>query len=554
MTSKLHLTVPKEFENARAQVSILGQDLSVQQSTTLKAAAAGIDLEPGIYAARAVLADGHVLQAAFKLAKGKKKAVVELTAMPSLSSSPSPSLPSPDAESDAGQGGFVPESAILTSLTNFDAQLRFETPIELVAAPEPPSLSLVSLGLDGTVRTSGAPVLQDPAGKIVVSPEDSIRFVRALYPAGELFVAAPTSHAEQATLTFSPGNPGDVQFDLQDDDADLMLAYLGSRRVEQLSRLVEDYWGRSRELLRGKYKHPVAAAVGAYVMVLVGSPNQDEGDCSSPGNWLDQWTGNLFGDFPWLIDGLCIRGEVLARRGAHEEAIRLFCMLPERGLPMFTFGFRFALDRLSGYRNAAAKGLLAQGHLQRIEAVLEPLQRLAVTVDFQRPVLSFWRPAPNAAPARAIVAPQRWTLSDPGSAADLTRAAEAAATTTLPATRRSPMGEALERGRRRGARAVSNEEFLQRLMARRPEAEVRYRGMLESARRRAGIRAGIDGLRRGRARVGARGHAGNDRAQGAPGAVRHQRLAGRGQCQDVRRRGGGTGERPRTRDATRCSR
>ncbi|OWK22173.1 hypothetical protein AJ88_15665 [Mesorhizobium amorphae CCBAU 01583] len=137
-------------------------------------------------------------------------------------------------------------------------------------------------------------------------------------------------------------------------------------------------------------------------------------------------------------------------------------MLPERGLPMFTFGFRFALDRLSGYRNAAAKGLLSQGHLQRIEAVLEPLQRLAVTVDFQRPVLSFWRPVPNAAP-------------------NLTRAAEAAATTTLPATRRSPMGEALERGRRRGARAASNEEFLQRLLARRPDAEARYRGMLDSA-------------------------------------------------------------------------
>ena len=36
------------------------------------------------------------------------------------------------------------------------------------------------------------------------------------------------------------------------------------------------------------------------------------------------------------------------------------------------------------------------------------------------------------------------------------------------------MGEALERGRRRDARAVNNEEFLQRLMARRPDAEARY--------------------------------------------------------------------------------
>ncbi|OWK22172.1 hypothetical protein AJ88_15660 [Mesorhizobium amorphae CCBAU 01583] len=180
----------------------------------------------------------------------------------------------------------------------------------------------MSLGLDGTVRSSGA-VLQDPAGKIVVSPEDNIRFVRARYPVGELFVAAPTSRSEQATLTFAPGNPSDVQLDLQDDDADLMLAYLGSRRVEQLSRLVRDYWERSRELVRDKHKHPVAAAVGAYVMVLVGSPNQDEGDCVSPGNWLDRWTSNLFGDFPWLVDGLASAAK--SWRGAARMKKRSAC-------------------------------------------------------------------------------------------------------------------------------------------------------------------------------------------------------------------------------------
>lgn len=376
MSRKLYLTVPKGFENARAQVSILGHDLTIKRSTTLREVADGIELDPGVYGARAVLADGRVLQAAFKIDKRKKKTTVELAAIPSRAS----------IESRAHRG------VALEGVTFDSVALSPEGHPAPVF--KPPSLSLVSLDFEGAVRpVVDIPLPADAAGKVVVAPLASARFVRARYPAGELFVAAPTSESEAVGLTFKPGNPGDVDFDLADDEADLFLAYLGSRRVEQLSQLVEGYWDRSRQLLRGKYDHPIAATVGAYVMVLVGSP-QSEVDCLFPGNWLDRWTRNLFTDFPWLSDGLCIRAEILARRGEHEEAVRLLCLLRERGLPMFTFGFRFAIDRLSGYRTAADTGrLLDNSHKPRIEAVLEPLLKLATMVDFQRPVLSFLRPA-----------------------------------------------------------------------------------------------------------------------------------------------------------------
>ena len=150
MSRKLHLTLPKGFESARAQVSILAQDLTVERSTTLSQAAAGIELEPGIYAARAVLADGRVLQAAFQLTKGGKKAVVELAAMPPLV--PAASMTRADEESDGGgQAGTVPESAVLGSTGRFGFRRQLEIVADLSPVPEPPSLSLVSLGLDGNV-------------------------------------------------------------------------------------------------------------------------------------------------------------------------------------------------------------------------------------------------------------------------------------------------------------------------------------------------------------------------------------------------------------------
>lgn len=506
MGNKLHLTVPEEFEGARAQVSILGHDLTVKRSTTLKEAAGGVELEPGVYAARAVLADGRTLQAAFQLPEGQESAVIELAAMPSIQSAVQPQPPVSDDAHQSGvelegfvdkgldYAGKVLEGFGLRRVTRFDSLRKI-----LVGASDlalgPRSLSLVSLGLDAAAPIDpGVPLTADAAGKVVIPPEAEARFVRARYTDGELFIAAPTSRGESVTLTFTPGGPDEVHFDLEDDDADLLLAYLGSRRVEQLSQLAEDYRKRSRELLQDKHERPIGAAVGAYVLVLVGSPNLNEAECVLPGNWLDRWTSNLCFDFPWLVDGLCIRAEILARRGDHEEAIRLFCQLPERGLPMFTFGFRFALDRLSGYRNAAAKGLLAARHLSRIESVLGSLQGLAGTVDFHRPVLSFWRPSSAEAPGEAALsvteaAPKPAILRNDrsGTAAEDRRpsasnAVRPTAATMSPAPARGvPMTEASERERRRSARAVRNEEFVERLLARRPEARSRYQGLLEAA-------------------------------------------------------------------------
>jgi hypothetical protein len=465
---KLFLTVPKTFEQARAQVSILGRDMTVLRSTTLSEAAGGIELEPGVYAARAVLADGRVLQAAFELSKSRKQAVVELVAMPTPSPRSSMVSSRVAETSIAASSNFLLESVASDAIGSTLFQ-----PASIAArsnaSVEPPRLSLVHIGFDGAISESPDLMPVDPTGKILALPHAGIRFVKAQYQAGDLLVAVPTSHGESATLSFETGDP-DVHVDLEDDDADLLLAYLGSRRVDQLSQLIGGYEEKSRNLLQGKRQRPVAAAVGAYVSVLVGSPTEEESDCLSENNWLDAWTSNLFNDFAWLVDGLCIRAELLARRGEHEEAVRLFCLLSERGLPMFTYGLRFAIDRLNAYRNAAEKGLLQRAHLSSIEATLTPLQQLAATVNFRRPVLSFWHPTTldrQVAELRAPVSPARLNT---------------AVQTQSQVTGRPPMGEAFERQRRQNARKTRNEEFVKRLLARRSEAASHYSAELASGR------------------------------------------------------------------------
>ncbi|MCQ9958307.1 hypothetical protein L6B39_14385, partial [Staphylococcus aureus] len=90
-----------------------------------------------------------------------------------------------------------------------------------------------------------------------------------------------------------------------------------------------------------------------------------------------------------LVDGLCLRAEALARQGDHFHALDLLLDLRSRGLPMFSGGLRFALDRLTSYRTAARVGKLDPAYVVMIDAVLDTLFRTAAGVDFDRPILTF---------------------------------------------------------------------------------------------------------------------------------------------------------------------
>ena len=95
------------------------------------------------------------------------------------------------------------------------------------------------------------------------------------------------------------------------------------------------------ELLLGeKLEDVVAATIGAYALLRLGELER-----------LHDWTENLRNWFPWLPDGAAIRGEHLARLGRHGEALACFAELPRRGLPVFTDGLSYSVDRIRLYVN-----------------------------------------------------------------------------------------------------------------------------------------------------------------------------------------------------------
>jgi hypothetical protein len=371
MTGKLHLTLPSDMSGARVPVSIVNHDLAVIRQSVLPESLGGIELEPGVYAARAVLPNGRSFEAVFEMSEAEESRVQLVELSPAGNATKAARENSTEA---------LPEA-------NVDVVDQLES-IAGDTASYSVVLSLVSIDLDG--KTSAETALQpDPSGAIEVGPLNVNHFVRARSDR-DFYVAAPTSDSERFTISFPSARMTDFNVRLQDDDADLFLRYLDSRRIEQLSELVSDYWPRAKEMLYDKHERPIAAAVGAYVIMLVGSPDPSEGDSTRSGNWLDRWTENLFHSCPWLVDALCIRVELLARRGNHREALDLLQKIPARGLPMFTSGFRFALDRLSSYRNAAASGKLEKDDGDRIDPILNAMHRIAANVNFERPVLSFW--------------------------------------------------------------------------------------------------------------------------------------------------------------------
>jgi hypothetical protein len=69
---------------------------------------------------------------------------------------------------------------------------------------------------------------------------------------------------------------------------------------------------------------------------------------------LKDWTQHLADGSPWLPDSLLVLAEYLARSGDHEAASRALLKLADRGLPLFSSGLSYAVDRLSVYKSLSS--------------------------------------------------------------------------------------------------------------------------------------------------------------------------------------------------------
>jgi len=202
-------------------------------------------------------------------------------------------------------------------------------------------------------------------------------FVQLLQPhMPPINVALPVSPPRGCQIIVTrPADGGlTIGAQLENVEANVILRYYEQALLEQaaITTSAESF----EELLAGKVSDPTAAAVGAYTLLRFGELTR-----------LHDWTRNLWRWFEWLPDGIPIWAEHLARNGEHQRALEILLDLPSRGLPFFSDGLSYAMNRLRLYTSLDAKHF---PNLDRTKAValLEQLQTFATVVDFRKPILT----------------------------------------------------------------------------------------------------------------------------------------------------------------------
>ena len=192
-------------------------------------------------------------------------------------------------------------------------------------------------------------------------------------------VVIPTWHGNGCRLVLKkqPDARYTLEVHLQHVEAELLLRYWEQGRWQLAAGVTDSPAVSAEALLRKKREQPIAAAVGAYALLRLGELER-----------LHDWSGNLMKWFEWLPDSAAIRGEHLARTGDHKEALRAFCKLRERGLPYFSDGLSYAVDRLRFYRGIGEKHFDADD-LKECEANLALLEPFCPFTDFGKPLTTF---------------------------------------------------------------------------------------------------------------------------------------------------------------------
>ncbi|QCO08934.1 hypothetical protein D3868_07740 [Azospirillum brasilense] len=118
-----------------------------------------------------------------------------------------------------------------------------------------------------------------------------------------------------------------------------------------------------------------------------------------------------------FADVALIRAERAARDGRYADALLGFVAAADRGLPMFSYGMNYLIDRLrfyamTGHSTAQGRALnLPASDLATASSALERYQRFALFTDFDEAVLTYTGLDPEA-PDNETLAPSDFSTSD----------------------------------------------------------------------------------------------------------------------------------------------
>jgi hypothetical protein len=173
---------------------------------------------------------------------------------------------------------------------------------------------------------------------------------------------------------------------MENPQADLLLRYWEVDALRPAEAAMQSSLMSAEKLLYAKAQDPVAAALGAYLLLSFGELNR-----------LEDWAQRLVKYNGWLSDGFAIYGEYLARTGEHAQAVRQFRSLCSVGVPIFSAGLFLCEQRLREYsrlmsqapsRDLEQIGLAVQ-ELGPTLSSLERIRRFNRSVDFRRRLTVF---------------------------------------------------------------------------------------------------------------------------------------------------------------------
>jgi hypothetical protein len=192
-----------------------------------------------------------------------------------------------------------------------------------------------------------------------------------------LDLTAPGANRCSLYARSAPDGHVSVEPHLPDSSADLLVRFLSEDLLQEAATAIQFDVVPSERLLRDKMADPIGAAVGAYALLRFGELDR-----------LHEWTENLRSFFPFLPDGVAIRGEHLARAGQHREALGVFLELAQRGLPIFTAGFFYVVDRLGLYTRVT-DSTFTPAEQSAAESLLGQLNRFVPYVDRKAAFLTY---------------------------------------------------------------------------------------------------------------------------------------------------------------------
>lgn len=393
---KVHFKLPDDVSDAMLPIAVRQYSTKIAGKGVI---GAEFLLAPGNYVASVELPDGSTVVEPIEVQVGDKRQVILLTAVaPSLN----------EAEDRPGDllhdyydlAAQRDKSFTSKGISPASYSRRVETEFETAAHSRQQSISrqwapksgLEALTVAGfkashlKLNMDGQFVQGDPIAVSAQSTDQSMIHVDGRKEPGQFILIWPAgslvAYESIAVAVPASGRIDTVEFTilstphlraipvLANSRANTTLSYLTEQSYSKVEAYVSsDMETEFRQLLQQKVADPIAAAVGGYGLLALNSYKP-----------LEEWSRNLTNVAPWLADGFAIHGETLARLGKHKEASGYFLRLSKLGVPVFSAGLSFAVDRIGTYYHHELPNADAQSELSHwlkmVKALIMPKLRV----------------------------------------------------------------------------------------------------------------------------------------------------------------------------------